>query len=78
MSEEIVLDNEECYQCGNPIHGECMKYDDNFFCCEKCLGSYLIEKNEDYIEWLDVITQAEMDAREYEDHYDQMTDGGFW
>lgn len=76
--EERVWEGETCCRCGKELHGESSMLDDQYFCSEECLGQYLVEKYEDDIEWLDFITQGEIDERMREIYADQMKDRGTW
>jgi len=76
--EERVWEGETCSRCGKELHGESSMLDDQYFCSEECLGQYLVEKYEDDIEWLDFITQGEIDERMREIYADQMKDRGTW
>lgn len=73
-NKEIVWDGEMCFHCGKDLHGEAAQYGDMFFCSERCLGAHLIEENEDEIDWVDFVTQEQIDERMREIHYDQMRD----
>lgn len=75
--KQIVWDGETCFHCGKDLHGECSQLDDMYFCSEACLGAYLIEANEDDINWIDFITPEEYKQQALEDHYDRMHDGGY-
>lgn len=60
---EKVWNGETCDVCGRRLRRDSSSYDDNYFCSNKCLGEYLVEKLDDEIEWLDFITQEALDER---------------
>lgn len=68
---EQVWNGETCHMCGHKLHRECSKLDDKYFCCEECLGLYLVDKYEDSITWLDFKDPEEIEARMLEDKYDE-------
>ena len=72
--EERIWNGETCFHCGHDIHGEAAQYKDMYFCSEECLGAHLIEEHEDDIEWIDFVTQGEINERMREIHDDQMRD----
>lgn len=61
--EEIIWNGETCHICGRRLHRECTKLDEKYFCCEECLGAYLVEKYEEVVSWVDFKTQEEIDER---------------
>ena len=65
-----VWEGQTCYCCHRDLHGECASYDDHYFCSDKCLGEYLVDKLDDEIEWVDFRPQEEIDEAEQEDHYE--------
>lgn len=72
--EERVWEGETCFHCGKDLRHESSSYNGNYFCSDYCLGAYLIEEHEDEIDWIDFITQEEIDERMREIHDDQMRD----
>ena len=70
--EEIVWNGETCFHCGRDLKKESARYGDMYFCSEDCLGAHLIEEHEDDIDWVDFITEEELDERMREIHDDQM------
>lgn len=63
-------EGEVCYCCHRDLYGECASYDDHYFCSDKCLGEYLVDKLDDEIEWVDFRPKEEIDEAEREDHYE--------
>lgn len=74
FAREIVWNGEYCNTCKALCHHECSTYDGLYFCSDKCLGEYLVEKFEDEIEWVDFITQEALNEREREAWDDSMRD----
>lgn len=72
--EELIWDGETCFHCGKDLHGKAIQYKDMYFCSEECFGAHLVEEHEDDVDYVDFITQGEIDERMREIHDDQMRD----
>lgn len=66
--ETIVKDYLECEWCGRVFSTphDFLKVDNKLFCCNECLGEYLVEKMDGEIEsiWFDTPTNIEQREKE--------------
>lgn len=66
--ETILGDYQECAWCGRVYSTphDFLRVDNKLFCCEKCLGEYLVEKMDGEIEpvWFNTPTNEEIAAKE--------------
>lgn len=71
--ETIVNDYLKCDWCGRVYSTphDFLKVDDKLFCCNECLGEYLVEKMDGEIEpvWFTTPTNEEIAAKERKAEY---------
>ena len=72
--ERKQWDGETCWHCGKDVEHETFVMDELYFCCEHCLGAYLVEKHEEDYEVVDFWTKGELLEEQRENHDDQERD----
>ena len=72
--ERKEWEGETCAQCGKDVSHETFVMDEQYFCCEECLGAYLVEKYEEDYEVVDFWTKGELLEEQREIHDDQERD----